>query len=66
MWRKVTVIPEVVGALGAIITGCEKFVEEIGIGMRIEHPQKTTLLGTARILWLVLEWSKPFQHKSKY
>ena len=60
MWRKVTVIPEVVGALGAIITGCEKFVEENGIGMRTEHPQKTTLLGTARILWLVL------LYKSKY
>lgn len=37
MWRKVIVILEVVGVLGVIIIGCEKFVEEIGIGMRIEY-----------------------------
>ena len=53
MWnmKEVTVIPVVVGALGAISTGFEKY---IGIKMRVEHAQKTALLGTARILRLVL------------
>ena len=52
--RKVTVIPIVVGALGAITTRFEKFVMEAGIELRVEHVQKTALLGTARILRLVL------------
>ena len=52
--RKVTVIPVVVGALGAISKRLEKFVKDIGINIRVEHVQKTALLGTARILRLVL------------
>ena len=52
--RKVTVIPIVVGALGAISNRFEKFVKEVGIHIRVEHVQKTALLGTARILRLVL------------
>ena len=52
--RKVTVIPIVIGALGAITTRFEKFVMEAGIELRVEHVQKTALLGTARILRLVL------------
>ena len=56
MWnmKEVTVIPVVVGALGAISTGFEKYIAAIGIEMRVEHAQKTALLGTARILRLVL------------
>ena len=52
--RKVTVIPIVVGALGAITTRFEKFVMEAGTELRVEHAQNTALLGTARILRLVL------------
>ena len=52
--RKVTVIPIVIGALGAISNRFEKFVKEVGIHIRVEHVQKTALLGTARILRLVL------------
>ena len=56
MWgmKEVIVIPVVVGALGAISTGFEKYIEAIETEMRVEHAQKTTLLGTARILRLVL------------
>ena len=55
MWgmKEVIVILVVVGALGAISTGFEKYVEAIGIEMRVEHAQKTALLGTARTLRLV-------------
>ena len=44
--------------LGAISTGFEKYIAAIGIEMRVEHAQKkkekTALLGTAKILKLVL------------
>ena len=49
-----TIIPIVVGALGAITNRLGKFMQEIGIDIRIEHVQKTALLGTARLLRLVL------------
>ena len=52
--RRVTVIPILIGTLGAIITWFEKFVKEVGIEMRVEHMQKTALLGTVRVLRLVL------------
>ena len=52
--QKVTIIPIVVGALGAITNRSGKFMQEIGIDIRIEHVQKTALLGTARLLRLVL------------
>ena len=56
LWKmkRVTVIPIVVGALGAITTRFKKFVREVGIEMRVEHVQKTALLGTARVLRLVI------------
>ena len=56
MWgmKEVIVIPVVVGALGAISTGFEKYIEAIEIEMRVEHAQKAALLGAARILRLVL------------
>ena len=37
--RKFTVIPVVVGALGAISNQFEKFVMEVGIDIRVEHVQ---------------------------
>ena len=52
--QKVTVIPVVVGALGAITNRFGKCMQEIGIDIRIEHVRKTALLGTARVLRLVL------------
>ena len=52
--QKVTIIPVVVGALGAITNLFGKCMQEIGIDIRIEHVQKTALLGTARVLRLVL------------
>ena len=54
MWgmKKVIVIPVVVGALGAISTDFEKYIAAIGIEMRVEHAQKTALLGASRILRL--------------
>ena len=52
--QKATIIPIVVGALGAITNRFGKFMQEIGIDIRIEHVQKTALLGTARLLRLVL------------
>ena len=56
MWdmKEVILIPVAVGALGAISTGFEKYIAAIAIEIRIEHVQKTALLGTARILRLVL------------
>ena len=57
MWdmKEVIVIPVVVGALGAISTRFEKYIAASEIEMRVKHAQKTVLLGTARILRLVLE-----------
>ena len=48
------VISVVVGALGAILTGFEKYMTAIGTKMRVEHAQKIAFLGTARILRLLL------------
>ena len=57
MWgiKKVTVIPVIIGALGAVSKEFDKWIEKIGINLRIGHVQKTALLGTARILRKVLE-----------
>ena len=49
-----TIIPIVVGALGAITNQFGKFMQEIGIDIRIEPVQKTALLGTTRLLRLIL------------
>ena len=40
--KEVIVIPVIVGALGGISTGFEKYIAAIGIEMRVEHPQKNT------------------------
>ena len=52
--KKVVVIPIVVGALGTITTKFEKYIKSLGIDIRIEHVQKSALLGTARIIRKVL------------
>ena len=51
---KVSVIPVVVGAFGAVSTRLQKFVKDIGITFKIEYAQKTAILGAAGILRLVL------------
>ena len=55
--KKVVVIPAVVvvvGALGTITTKFEKYIESLGIEIKIEHVQKSALLGTVRIIRKVL------------
>ena len=52
--KKVVVIPIVVGPLGTITTKFEKYIESLGIYIRIEHVQKSAFLGTARIIRKVL------------
>ena len=43
---KVSVIPVVAGALGAIPARFKRFVKDVGINLSIEYAQKTALLGT--------------------
>lgn len=52
--KKVTVIQVVVGASSTLTTGFEKYFAAIGINVKSEQVQKTALLGTVRILRLVL------------
>jgi hypothetical protein len=47
---KKEVIPIAVGALGAVSNKLDKWIDKLGIHIRIELLQKTALLGTARIL----------------
>ena len=56
MWgmKKVTVIPVVIG-VRAVTKELDKWIEKIGINLRVGQVQKTALLGTARILRKVLE-----------
>ena len=51
--KKVVLIPIVVGALGTITAKFEKYIESLGIEIRIEHVQKSALLGTARAILFV-------------
>ena len=55
MWKmgKET-IPVVIGALGVIKKGLEKYVDKIPGTVSIDELQKTTLLGSARIFRKVL------------
>ena len=46
-------IPIVVGALGTITT-FKKYIESLVIEIKIEHIQKSALLGTAKIIRMVL------------
>ena len=47
-------IPVVIGALGVIKKGLEKYTDKISGTVSIDEFQKITLLGTARILRKVL------------
>lgn len=53
------VVPVVVGALGSVTKKLEKWIEKLGIRIRIGQLKKTTLLGIARILRKVLGFLVP-------
>ena len=52
---KVTIVPIVIGALGTIIKGLLKGLENLEMGGQVEIIQTTALLRTARILRRVVE-----------
>ena len=56
IWNVSTkVIPIVIGALGTVTDRLEQYLKDIGVTTRIELIQKSTLLGTARIIRQVLD-----------
>ena len=57
MWnmRTVQVVPIVVGSLGSVTKNLDKWLAKLNVKISIPLLQKTTLLGTARILRKVLE-----------
>ena len=56
LWNmKVTIIPIVIGAFGAVTIGLLKGLEDLEVGGRVETIQTITLLRTARILRRVVE-----------
>lgn len=55
MWgMKTAKIPVVIGALGLMKKGMERFTNPIAGNINIYTVQKVALLGTAHILWRVL------------
>ena len=52
--QKVFVVPVVIGVLGAESVNFKEYMKRIGVNVRLEVIQKTTLLGTAKILRKVL------------
>ena len=52
--KKVKTIPIIIGALGSVSTGHQKFLTEISPKIEFKVVQKTALLGTANILRHVL------------
>ena len=56
LWNmKVTIVPIVISAFGAITKGLFKGLEDLEVGGQVETIQMTALLRTARILRRVLE-----------
>ena len=56
LWNmKVTIVPNVTGALDTVTKGLLKSLEDLEVGGRVETIQTTALLRTARILRRVLE-----------
>ena len=52
--QKVMVVPDVIGARGAVSVNFKEYMRRIGVKVRLEVIQKTALLGTAKILRKVL------------
>ena len=48
--RRVTVVPNIIGALGTASKDIEKWLAEIGVSCRLDSLQRACLLGMARIL----------------
>ena len=57
LWKLkvVEVVSVVIGALGSVIKGFDRWIEKLGIPLNVGVMQKIALLGTARILRKVLE-----------
>ena len=57
LWKlkMVEVVPVVIGALGSVTKGFDRWIEKLGIPLNVGVMQKIALLGTARILRKVLE-----------
>ena len=57
MWKlkMVEVVPVVIETLGSVTKEYDRWIEKLGITNNVGVMQKTVLLGTARILWNVLE-----------
>ena len=68
MWgtKEVIVIPVVVGALGAISTGFQKYIAAIWIEMRVEHAQKTTKKPFYWVQQRFLNWYLDAKKKHNY
>lgn len=48
--KTVVAVSIIVGTLGKLRKNIEKYTEEIVVAIRVDQLQKTTLIGTARIL----------------
>ena len=55
---KVHIIPVVIGALGIVTKNVAKYLEKIDFKPGLDPLQKASLLGTARIVRKVLDYSK--------
>ena len=57
LWKLkiVEVVPVVLGALGSVTKGFDRWIKKLGIPFNVGVMQKAALLGTARILRKVLE-----------
>ena len=53
--RKVSVVPIVIGALGAVTPNFRRYLDSVSCKLRVSNLQKTALLGSAHILRKVLE-----------
>ena len=53
--RKVSIVPIVIGALGSVTSNFRKHLDTVHCGLSISNVQKTALLGSARILRMVLD-----------
>ena len=49
------IIPVITGATGLVTKGLKKDLEAVPVDRSIDSPQKTAVLGTAHIIWKVLQ-----------
>ena len=54
-FRNVEIVPGVIGALGSVSAGFDKWMGKLGITCNVGVIQRTALFGTARILRKLLE-----------